>query len=108
MEPDELVLEIVCGNGQFARRMAHLGARVIASYISERMIEHVKARTTKNAGRIEYSVLDATDEEALTTLSENRFDAAVCTMAIMDMSMIEPLLSSLSRLLKTMGDLSFR
>ncbi|MAG36118.1 MAG: hypothetical protein CL878_07735 [Dehalococcoidia bacterium] len=31
LQQDDLVLDIACGNGQFARHMARLGARVIAS-----------------------------------------------------------------------------
>jgi 2-polyprenyl-3-methyl-5-hydroxy-6-metoxy-1,4-benzoquinol methylase len=31
LKRDERVLEIACGNGAFARRMAALGARVVAS-----------------------------------------------------------------------------
>ncbi len=107
LRPGELVLDIACGNGQFARRMAQLGARVVASDIAPRMIENAKARTKENADRIEYRVLDATDSAALLALGERRFDAAVCTMALFDMASIEPLLSSLSRLLKVGGRFVF-
>ena len=40
-------------------------------------------------------------------LGENRFDAAVCTMAMMDMPTIEPLVSALGRLLKPQGRFIF-
>ena len=104
---DELVLDIACGNGQFARHMARLGARVVASDVAPQMIEHARARTTKQADRIEYRVLDATSREQLLALGERRFDAAVCTMALMDMAAIEPLLAGLSRLLKVGGRFVF-
>ena len=52
-------------------------------------------------------MIDATDSEQLLALGERRFDAAVCTMAIMDMASIEPLVSSLSRLLKAGGRFVF-
>ena len=45
LQPDEVVLDNACGNGQFARRMAELGAQVVASDISERLIEHARTRT---------------------------------------------------------------
>ena len=35
LQPVELVLDIACGNGAFARRMAQLGASVVASDFSE-------------------------------------------------------------------------
>ena len=63
-------------------------------------IERACTRTTENTDRIEFSVLDATDSDALMALGERRFDAAVCTMAIMDMSSIEPMIRPLSRLLR--------
>lgn len=107
LRQDELVLDIACGNGQFARKLAQLGAKVVASDISQGMIENAKARTTENADRIEYSVVDATDSTQLLALGERRFDAAVCTMAIMDMASIEPLVSSLGRLLKVGGRFVF-
>ena len=95
----EIVLDVACGNGQFARRMAELGARVVALDVSPRMIENAKANTFEHADRIEYRVVDATDTAALLAAGERRFDAAVCTMAMMDMSSIDPMLSSLRRLL---------
>ena len=100
LRPGELVLDVACGNGQFARQMAQLGARVVAFDVSDRMIELARERTRDDIGEIEYSVLDATDEGGLAALGEGRFDAAVCTMAIMDMPVIEPLILALSRLLK--------
>jgi len=66
-------------------------------------IERACTRTTENTDRIEFSVLDATDSDALMALGERRFDAAVCTMAIMDMSSIEPMIEALSRLLRPGG-----
>jgi len=103
IRPGELVLDVACGNGAFSRRMAQLGARVVAFDCSPNFVERAKARTTQHADRIEYSVMDATDSERLLTLGRRRFDAAVCTMALMDMATIDPLMSALSQLLKTGG-----
>ncbi len=103
----EMVLDIACGNGQFARRMAALGARVVALDVSPRMIENAKATTSEHKEEIEYRVMDATDSAALMSLGERRFDAAVCTMAIMDMASIDPLLSSLRTLLKPLSRFVF-
>src|SRR2546428_4471796 len=61
LKPGEVVLEIACGNGVFARRMAQLGARVIATDFSEQLLERARARTTEHADRIEYRLIDATD-----------------------------------------------
>jgi ubiquinone/menaquinone biosynthesis C-methylase UbiE len=107
IEHTELVAEIACGNGNFTRHLAGLGARVIASDVSERMVEIARERTTEHVDRIEYSVLDATKADQLLRLGERRFDAAVCNMAMMDIAEIGPLLSSLAKMLKTDGRFVF-
>lgn len=102
LRPGETVLDVGCGNGQFARRLAELGADVLAFDASPRMIENAKANTSETHG-IEYRVIDALDHSALIELGRGRFDAAVCTMALMDMAAIEPLMSALGALLKSGG-----
>ena len=101
--PGERVLDIACGNGLTSRRMAALGAEVVAFDFAPAMIEHARRRTTEHAGRITYHVLDATDVSALLALGEGGFDAALCAMALFDMADIEPLLRALSRLLRPGG-----
>jgi 2-polyprenyl-3-methyl-5-hydroxy-6-metoxy-1,4-benzoquinol methylase len=103
----EVILDAACGNGQFARKMADLGARVIAVDASERMIEHAKARSTGQKGQIEFRVCDCIDRDELLTIGEGRFDHVVCTMALMDMAEIEPLVSASAKLLKAGGDFVF-
>ncbi len=103
----EQVLDIACGNGNFARRMAQLGARVVAVDASEAMLERARERTTEPPDRIEYRLADATDEAQLTALGVRRFDAAVCTMALMDLAAIEPLARALRRLLTAEGRFVF-
>lgn len=107
MRPDETILDIACGNGQFARRMADLGARVVATDFSSRFLERARARSQGYGDRIEYRQLDATDAEALTALGDGRYDAAVCLMALMDMTTIEPLMAAIPRLLKPGGRFVF-
>jgi SAM-dependent methyltransferase len=100
----ESVLEIACGNGEFARRMFEAGARVLATDFSEAMIERAKAR----GGEIDYRVADAADEPHLLSLGEpGSFDAVVCNMALMDMLEIEPMASAAVRLLRPGGRLVF-
>jgi len=103
----ETVLDIGCGAGRFARRMAELGAYVVAFDFSERFIARAKKRTPSKTKSIEYHVTDATDREQLVALGKRRFDAAVVTMALMDMAAIEPLMSALRELLKPGGRFIF-
>ncbi len=86
LEPGERVLEIACGNGEFARTMAEAGAHVLATDFSEAMLE----RARMHGGDVEYRYTDATDESALLALGKpGSFDAAVCNQAIMAMESIE-------------------
>ncbi len=107
VQQGEVILDIACGSGIFSRRMVALGARVVAFDFSETFVEIARARTTVHTDRIEYRVLDATDPNALQGLGARRFDAAVCTMALMDTATIEPLSAALGRLLKPGGRFVF-
>ena len=100
LQPDELVLEIACGNGVFARRMAELGTRVVATDFSETFIERAQVRTTQHKDRIDYRVVDATNSEQLLALGSHNFDAIVCNMGIMDIATIDPLMNAIALLLK--------
>ena len=105
--PGERVLEIACGNGTFTRSLARLGASILACDFSEELLKRAKARTIDAPGSIEYKFLDATDSDQLAALGERCFDAAVVSMALMDMANIEPLMYALSRLLVSRGRFVF-
>lgn len=107
LRPGERVLDIACGNGLSSRRLAAMGAEVVAFDFAEEMIAHALKRTTRHRERIRYSVLDATDEMALLQLGEGQFDAAICNMALFDMAEIEPLWRALARLLRPGGRFVF-
>jgi 2-polyprenyl-3-methyl-5-hydroxy-6-metoxy-1,4-benzoquinol methylase len=100
--PGETILDVACGAGRFTRRMAALGARVIAFDYSAEFIARARERTPSDTA-IEYHVLDAASADALLALGARRFDKAVCTMGIMDMPEIRPLFAALSRLLTPGG-----
>ena len=107
--PGETVLDVACGNGVSSRRLAELGARVVAVDFSEKFVELARSRT-EEAGygdAVEYLVADATDEEQMLALGEERFDAVVCNMALMDMPVIDPLMRALRCLLKPRGRFVF-
>ncbi|HWE63205.1 MAG TPA: class I SAM-dependent methyltransferase [Chloroflexota bacterium] len=103
----ETVLEVACGNGQFARRLAALGAQVVATDFSAVFLERARERTREHADRIDYRLVDATDEAQLLALGERRFDAMVCSMALMDMTTIDPLMRAAARLLTPQGRFVF-
>lgn len=107
LKKGERVLDIACGSGVLARRLASLGGDVVAVDFSDQFIEHAQERGQTTGEPIHYQVLDATDEKALVTLGEGAFDAIVCSMALMDMPVITPLFRAVSRLLKASGRLVF-
>jgi 2-polyprenyl-3-methyl-5-hydroxy-6-metoxy-1,4-benzoquinol methylase len=98
------ILDIACGNGQFARKMAELGAEVTATDFSDKFIEIAKAKSPSN---IQFQVIDAANEADLKKLDGNVFDSIVCTMAMMDMENIEVLIKHLPKLLKKDGIVVF-
>jgi 2-polyprenyl-3-methyl-5-hydroxy-6-metoxy-1,4-benzoquinol methylase len=100
------ILDVACGAGRFARRIASLGARVVAFDTSSEFIARARERTPADA-RVEYRVLDAARVEDLLSLGTDRFDKAVCTMALMDMPEIEPLFRTLAKLLRPDGSFVF-
>ena len=48
----ESVLDVACGNGVFSRRLAELGASVVATDFSERFVELARARTERGRGTV--------------------------------------------------------
>ncbi|MBK8022099.1 MAG: methyltransferase domain-containing protein [Chloroflexi bacterium] len=101
----ERILDIGCGSGVLARRLAALGARITAVDFSEGLLERARARGQSAGEPIQYRVVDATDEDELRALGEGLFDAAVSTMALMDMSSITPLYRAARALVKPGGRL---
>jgi SAM-dependent methyltransferase len=106
LSPGERVLDAACGNGTMARRLATWGAEVTAFDFSAELVELARARGSADSP-IDYRVIDATDETAVVELGEGTFDAAVCTMALMDMAVVVPLYRALHRLLRPDGRFVF-
>lgn len=77
-----MVLDAGCGNGQYARRLARRGAQVVAFDASAEMVRLAGERTGDEA--VELLVADATAPDLAERLGGRAFDAAVGTMAIMD------------------------
>lgn len=102
VQPGQLVLDAACGNGLTSRRLAALGARVLAFDFSEELIELARQKPNPDQ-RIQYRVVDATDERALLELGCASFDAALCNMALFDMAEVGPLFRALGELLKPGG-----
>ncbi len=94
------ILDVACGNGQFARKMAGLGAQITAIDFAENFIALARA---KGGSNINYQVINAASEIDLQKLSGQTFDSIVCTMALMDMENIEVLIKYCPQILKPGG-----
>lgn len=105
LQPSESILDVACGNGTMARKLAALGAKVTAVDFSAALVKKAQARAQIAGEPILYKVCDATDEQALVALGEGMFDAVVCTMALMDMAVIVPFFRAAKRLLRAGGRL---
>ncbi len=107
LTPGERVLDLACGSGQLARRLATLGADVLAVDGAPTFIERARQRAAalpaEVAARVRYDVVDVTDQAALAALGAESFDAAVSTMALMDITEIAPLYAAVAKLLKPGG-----
>jgi 2-polyprenyl-3-methyl-5-hydroxy-6-metoxy-1,4-benzoquinol methylase len=107
LKASEEVLDIACGNGFSSRKLSGIGAKVTAFDFSEAMIEAASSVKSDANQRIDYRVLDATDPSALLDLGAQRYDAALCCMALFALADIEPLFRLLPRLLKKDGRFVF-
>src|SRR4051812_12400701 len=107
IQPDQLVLDVGCGNGVASRRLARLGARVVSIDTSVKFLELARQRAPELADRIDYRFVDGTDEPGLLGLGEGRFTAILANMVLMDMPVIEPLLRASTRLLAPGGRFVF-
>jgi SAM-dependent methyltransferase len=92
------ILDLACGNAQYARHLTTLGCSVLAVDGSSAFLARAKDRS-KNLP-IEFRQVDLTDESQIAALPQNTFDAAVATMALMDLPDIAPLFRALPQLLK--------
>ena len=107
LNPGEHVIDIACGAGRFTRRMADMGAKVVALDHSQSFIELARMRSAGYEDKIDFRVANASDLDALLNLPGMPFDAAVCTMGLMDMAVISPLASALPRILRPGGRFVF-
>lgn len=99
----EKILDIACGNGNFSKRLADLGAKVTAFDYSANLIENAKKRCSSYLENIKFKVIDATNYSQLVELGYECFDKAVANMALMDISDINPLLNAVYNILRPNG-----
>ena len=96
------MLDLACGNGYIARKLARAGARVTGVDASTPVMEHARAREEREPLGIGYHVADAA---RLDGLGDASFDVVVCNMALMDIPDAEGALREAARVLRPGGRL---
>lgn len=107
LRPGEQVLDVACGTGILARRMAALGANVTAVDYSQGMLARAQSHDQLRGNPVVYHQVDVTDEAALTNMGEGVFSAVTCSMALMDIPELMGLFRGIVRLLKPGGRFVF-
>jgi ubiquinone/menaquinone biosynthesis C-methylase UbiE len=95
--PGEEVLDVGCGQGFFARAIAGAGAKVVGIDIAGELIKLAKDQSGKNET---FLVLSA---EKMTSLLANRFDAAICVLALQNIKNLQAAILEISHVLKPGG-----
>jgi ubiquinone/menaquinone biosynthesis C-methylase UbiE len=98
----QYVLDLACGNGYIARKLARPGARVIGVDASTPIVEHARAREERESLGMVYHVADAGH---LDGLGDAGFDVVVCNMALIDIPNPEEALRKAARVLRPAGRL---
>lgn len=93
----EQVLDVGCGQGYFARELAKLGARVLGIDVGNELIKIAKEKSGSNET---FLVLSA---ENMKGIQDNKYDAAICILALQNMKNFALAVSEISRVLKTSG-----
>lgn len=100
IQPNDFVLDIACGNGNFSERIVKQKGKVVAFDYSPNMIELAQKRRINFLDHINFQVCDATNFDEMIALKQNKpFDKAVANMAIMDIEDIGPLFKAVYEML---------
>ncbi len=95
----ESILDVGCGQGYFSRLIGETGAKVVGVDVGNELIKLAKEQSGKNET---YLVLSA---EKLSGLTDKRFDAAVCILALQNIKNFQTAVLEVSRVLKPGGRL---
>ena len=101
---DQVVLDLACGPGFYARRLARRGARVTGTDISEEMLRRARDHARGGANPPSFYHLSAAE---LAPSWTETFDVVLCNMALVDIPDIDDVLREVARVLKRSGRFVF-
>ena len=96
----EVVLSLACGQGQDARLLAGLGARVTGIDVSTEMLRYASEHEAAVPRGITYVQGNAHD---LAAFADSSFDGVLCHMALMDIPELAPTIQSVARVVRDGG-----
>lgn len=102
-KPGERILDLACGQGAFSLVLANRGANVVGVDGSARMLGHARRRCGSGPDAPEFHHIDLAEPGAVLRLGTERFDSAVCGMALQDIGEIDAMVASVPKLLKPGG-----
>ncbi|HIH88864.1 TPA: class I SAM-dependent methyltransferase [Candidatus Bathyarchaeota archaeon] len=97
------ILDIGCGEGNFPRLYAKMGAEVVGVDFSPKMIELARQAEKREKQGIEYVVSDAARLEGV----RGKFDAVTCFMALMDIERYRDAIREAANILNDRGRFIF-
>ena len=95
------ILDVACGTGNVARKIAKMGFNVSGVDYSENMLATALAKNKEFNLQIDYKNINAS--KVLEVYDKESFDLIYCNMALMDLEELEVVISSISTLLKKHG-----
>lgn len=98
------VLDVACGPGFLARRLARRGARVTGIDVSQEMLRRAREHARSQSRALTYYEMDASQ---LPASWSDTYDVAVCNMAVVDMPDLEAVLAEMVRVVKPGGRFVF-
>jgi len=100
----QVILDLACGEGYNARKLARKGAVVTGVDLSQRLIDLAMAEEARDRLKIDYHLSDAA---SLKEFSTDHFDVVTCFMALQDIEDYEKAISEVCRVLKAKGRFVF-
>lgn len=98
------ILDVGCGNGYFARKLARKKAKVVAFDFSSKLIEIAQQLESKQKLGITYLIKDGAN---LQGIKNSSFDKVVANMCLMDIANYSDAISEFARVLKSKGSFIF-
>ncbi len=93
----ETILDVGCGQGYFGRVMAQSGATVVGVDVGDELVKIAKSQASDNET---YLVESA---EKLSNIRDEKFDAAICILALQNIKNLGTAILEISRVLKPKG-----